>query len=81
MTCAPRHSQQSWRRARSVHRNHPDHETENETMDTLHELAFNELNEVTGGASAPPPPTKQGHVFEIEDYSFDIEQVLNIGSQ
>src|SRR5437660_887327 len=22
-----------------------------------------------------------GHIFEVEDYSFDIEQVLNIGSQ
>src|SRR5271165_2181591 len=24
---------------------------------------------------------KQGFVFEIDDFSFDIEQVLNIGSQ
>lgn len=27
------------------------------------------------------PPLEQGCVFEIDDFSFDIEQVLNIGSQ
>jgi type VI secretion system secreted protein Hcp len=27
------------------------------------------------------PPLQQGAVFEIDDFSFDIEQVLNIGSQ
>ena len=47
------------------------------------ELTPDELNKVTGGAGAkpkspPPPPTE--HQFEIDDFSFDIEQVLNIGS-
>jgi type VI secretion system secreted protein Hcp len=28
-----------------------------------------------------PTPLKQGCVFEIEDFSFDVEQTLNIGSQ
>ena len=27
------------------------------------------------------PPVQAGNVFEIDDFSFDIEQVLNIGSQ
>jgi hypothetical protein len=49
------------------------------------ELSLDELNSVTGGTNtAPPktknptPPAKPGH-FEVEDYSFDIEQTLNIG--
>ena len=36
------------------------------------ELTEAELNHVSGGG---------GKLFEIEDYSFDIEQVLSIGSQ
>ncbi len=31
--------------------------------------------------TAPTAPFKPGQVFEVEDYSFDIEQTLNIGSQ
>jgi bacteriocin-like protein len=49
-------------------------------MHTHHELSINELTEVIGGTSAQAPQTKQGQLFEIEDYSFDIEQVLSIGS-
>lgn len=31
--------------------------------------------------TTPTSPFKSGQVFEVEDYSFDIEQTLNIGSQ
>ncbi|HUB15111.1 MAG TPA: hypothetical protein VMB34_24395 [Acetobacteraceae bacterium] len=49
-------------------------------MHTLRELSIDELREVIGGTGAPAPQVKQGQVFEIDDFSFDIEQVLNIGS-
>ena len=38
------------------------------------ELSIERLDQISGGA-----PSKQ--LFEVSDYSFDIEQVLNIGSQ
>jgi hypothetical protein len=51
------------------------------------ELSLDELNSVTGGTDKTPPkpknpkpPANPGH-FEVEDYSFDIEQTLGIGSQ
>jgi hypothetical protein len=51
------------------------------------ELSLDELNSVAGGVDktppkpkTPTPPAKPGGPFEVEDYSFDIEQVLNIGS-
>jgi bacteriocin-like protein len=50
-------------------------------MHTFQELPIEELSEVIGGTSAQAPQTKQGQAFEIKDYSFDIEQVLNIGSR
>ncbi len=50
-------------------------------MHTIHELSVDELSKLFGGVSAAAPQTKQGQVFEIEDYSFDIEQVLDIGGQ
>ncbi len=50
-------------------------------MHTLHELSIDELSQVIGGAIAQAPQTKQGKVFEIDDFSFDIEQVMNIGSR
>lgn len=50
-------------------------------MQMFHELSIDELGEVVGGTTAQAPQTKQGQTFEVEDYSFDIEQVLNIGSR
>ena len=46
------------------------------------ELTDNELNTVAGGAGKAPATNKATTkgLFEVEDYSFDIEQVLNIGS-
>ncbi len=41
------------------------------------ELNEQELNTVSGGAGKAPTTTSK----EIEDYSFDIEQVLSIGSK
>jgi len=47
----------------------------------IRELHLDELDAVSGGnpkASTPPkqtPPSKG--IFEIEDFSFNIEQVLN----
>ena len=46
----------------------------------IHELSPNELDAVTGGDKRAVP-TKSSGLFEVEDYSFDIEQTLNIGSQ
>jgi hypothetical protein len=42
-------------------------------------LSEDDLNAVTGGAKAAPPPSKpsSGKLFEVDDFSFDIEQVLN----
>jgi type VI secretion system secreted protein Hcp len=40
------------------------------------QVVINTSNETTLGKDI-----KQGFVFEIDDFSFDIEQVLNIGSQ
>jgi len=60
--------------------------TENLATD---ELSIDELNSVAGGTDKTPPkpknptpPAKQGTpggLFEVEDYSFDIEQTLGIG--
>jgi hypothetical protein len=41
------------------------------------ELTKEEQDRVSGGGSAHAT----GGLFEVEDYSFDIEQTLNIGSQ
>ena len=46
----------------------------------IHELSIDELNAVTGG-DQKPVLAKGSATFEIKDYSFDIEQTLNIGSQ
>ena len=46
----------------------------------IHELSTNDLNAVTGGGKTAVP-TRGSGLFEVEDYSFDIEQTLNIGSQ
>jgi bacteriocin-like protein len=45
----------------------------NPSIDQLNEQ---ELNKVSGGTGKAPTTTSK----EIEDYSFDIEQVLDIGS-
>jgi len=39
------------------------------------QLSQSDLNSVSGGSTA------SGGLFEVEDYSFDIEQTLSIGSQ
>jgi hypothetical protein len=42
------------------------------------ELAPSELEKIYGGvASTPAKEPPKSAAFEIEDYSFDIEQVLN----
>jgi bacteriocin-like protein len=46
----------------------------------IHELSTDELNAVVGG-DKKPAPTKGSAIFEVKDFSFDIEQTLNIGSQ
>jgi hypothetical protein len=51
----------------------------NKSTGSFRALSEDELNAVAGGdAKAAPPPSKlaSGNVFEIEDYSFDIGQVL-----
>ena len=54
----------------------------NNVNKTNRELTDGELNTVAGGANkAPATKTTTKGLFEVEDYSFDIEQVLNIGSQ
>jgi hypothetical protein len=45
------------------------------------ELSIDELNDLVGGTNAQKPETIQGKLFEIDDFSFDIEQVLNVGSR
>jgi hypothetical protein len=47
------------------------------------ELSLDELNSVAGGTDktppkpkTPTPPAKPGGLFEVEDFSFDIEQTL-----
>jgi hypothetical protein len=55
----------------------------NKVNKTNLELTDGELNTVAGGAGKVPATTKtttSKGVFEVEDYSFDVEQVLNIGS-
>jgi len=53
------------------------------TANNDRELNAGELDAVSGGTSKAPapskpaPPAKGGGVFEVEDYSFDIEQVIN----
>ncbi|MGH7041990.1 MAG: Hcp family type VI secretion system effector [Acetobacteraceae bacterium] len=37
--------------------------------------------QITGTESSLGADLKTGHVFEIDDFSFDIEQAINIGSQ
>ena len=44
----------------------------------IRELNLGQLDLVAGGDKKSIAP--KGH-FEVSDYSFDIEQVLNIGSQ
>jgi hypothetical protein len=46
------------------------------------ELNEEELEDVSGGTKTSPiqkskPTTQNSHLFEIEDFSFDIEQILN----
>jgi hypothetical protein len=56
--------------------------TSDDDLGGCRELLMDELNAIAGGngkAPAPAAKTSSG-LFEIEDYSFDIEQVLNIGS-
>ena len=51
----------------------------NESTGSSGVLSDDELNAVVGGdGKAAPPPSKpaSGAVFEIDDFSFDIEQVL-----
>ena len=45
------------------------------------ELWLDDLDAVAGGFVATEHGAKAGGIFEINDYSFDIEQTLNIGSQ
>jgi hypothetical protein len=42
-------------------------------------MSEDELDAITGGDKAAPPPSKpaSGKLFEIDDFSFDIEQVLH----
>lgn len=51
----------------------------NQSTGTSRMLSDDELNAVAGGttkvAPAPSKPTS-GTLFEIDDYSFDVEQVL-----
>jgi hypothetical protein len=56
--------------------------TENLATD---ELSLDELNSVAGGTDktppkpkTPTPPAKPGGLFEVNEYSFDIEQSLNL---
>jgi hypothetical protein len=48
--------------------------------DEIRELNMDELNVVAGSGKNSTSPKGSG-LFEINDFSFDIEQVLNIGSQ
>ena len=50
-------------------------------MDELNERDLNKVSGGTGKGPTPKTPTTTSKPFEIEDYSFDIEQVLNIGSR
>jgi hypothetical protein len=47
------------------------------TKPVMDQLGEQELNKVSGGTGKGPTTTTSK---EIEDYSFDIEQVLNVGS-
>jgi hypothetical protein len=51
------------------------------TNDWLCALTGDELARVSGGRPQAPKPATKGKLFEVEDYSFDIEQTLSIGSQ
>ena len=46
----------------------------------IRELNLDQLDLVSGGDKKSIAPKGSVH-FEVTDYSFDIEQVLNIGSQ
>ena len=51
----------------------------NERTACYRALSEDELNAVAGGAATAAAPASQpssGKVFEIEDFSFDIEQTL-----
>jgi hypothetical protein len=48
--------------------------------DEIRELNIDELDVVAGSGKKSTSP-KGSALFEINDFSFDIEQVLNIGSQ
>ncbi|MDR3487007.1 MAG: bacteriocin [Bradyrhizobium sp.] len=52
-------------------------EEPNKLNPSVDELNEQELNQVSGGTGKAPTTSSK----EIEDYSFDIEQVLNIGSK
>lgn len=45
------------------------------------QVAADSFNNDQLATKVPGPAMKPGTVFEIDDFSFDIEQVLNIGSQ
>ncbi|WP_156928097.1 hypothetical protein [Bradyrhizobium sp. Tv2a-2] len=51
--------------------------------DHVNELTDEQLDKVSAGApsKASSKPTSSGGLFEVEDYSFDIEQTLGIGSR
>jgi type VI secretion system secreted protein Hcp len=45
------------------------------------QVDFSKNSEPLMGAQPTPFPKTNGQIFEVEDFSFDIEQTLNIGSQ
>jgi hypothetical protein len=50
-------------------------------QDETRELSDGELEIVAGGFTATEHGAKTSGRFEVEDYSFDIEQTLSIGSR
>jgi bacteriocin-like protein len=46
----------------------------------IHELSTDELNAVVGG-DKKPAPTNGSAIFELKDFSFDIEQTLTSGAR
>jgi hypothetical protein len=55
--------------------------TQQKPEEQIDELANEQLDQVTGGTppkqTTKPTPTKSKGLFEVEDFSFDIEQTLN----